>query len=128
MNGLASFRYAEDVRGFLSWWRDELSACVPERVKALSSGLGRTDIRLARDRVEIDRIEGEVGRTFTDNRPLEALDQEGWDQLGALLLASRTRLFLAGICRTTDTGLDATADGAILDYAKATKAVRVVEV
>ena len=94
MNGLASFRYAEDVRGFLSWWRDELSACVPERVKALSSHLGRTDIRLARDRVEIDRIEGEVGRTFTDNRPLEALDQEGWDQLGALLLASRRRLFL----------------------------------
>lgn len=94
MSRLSSFRYAEEFRRFLAWWRDELSACVPERVKALSSRLGRTDIRLARDRVEIDRIEGEIGRTFTDNRALEALDQEGWEQLGALLPGTRTRLFL----------------------------------
>lgn len=94
MNSLSAFRYVGDVRSFLTWWREELSACVPERVKALSSRLGQSEIRLGRDRVEIDRIEGEIGRTFTDDRALEAQDQEGWEQLGALLLGTRTRLFL----------------------------------
>lgn len=71
---------------FLSWWKDELSACIPiDLRRRLEQQSRRVTIRPARDCVEIDVVTGTDGRTLREEVPLDQLDDAGWAQLEELM-------------------------------------------
>lgn len=92
-----------DAMQFLSWWRDELSACIPDDLRRrVEQRSRRVTIRPARDCVEIDVVTGAEGRTLREDAPLDQLDDAGWAQLEGLMedAVSRIRLPERSVFRT----------------------------
>ena len=82
---------------FLSWWKEELTACIPAELRQrLEHRARRVTIRPARDHVELDIVMGAEGRTLREAVPLAGLDDAGWNDLEALLEDSVSRIRLSG--------------------------------
>jgi hypothetical protein len=82
---------------FLSWWKDELSACIPDDLRRrLEQRSRRITIRPARDHVEVDVVTGTEGLTLREEVPLDGLDDAGWTQIETLMEDSVSRIRLTG--------------------------------
>ncbi|WP_106640285.1 hypothetical protein [Allosphingosinicella vermicomposti] len=75
------------------WWVGELSAMIPERLKARFRPSRSSQIHLRTDAVEILVLEADGdGRRYGDARSLEMLDEAAWAEL--LLLIDGTKPFV----------------------------------
>ena len=79
------------------WWIAELRAMVPDDLAARvrRQPPAWSDIELTRDAITIERVRGGTGERLADERPIEALDEEGWAELAELVEGSRTRIILS---------------------------------
>lgn len=85
----------ERSRAFWAWWKSELEPLVPDSVRRLRKPVPRADLHISREEILIDReIEG-IGERHREERPLEALDSEGWGELADLIEGARARILLA---------------------------------
>lgn len=73
------------------WWTAELRGLLPARVQGKAP---RADIRLLRDRVEIERFAGGTGERLVEERPIEAFDNAQWAELAGLIADSRVWILL----------------------------------
>jgi hypothetical protein len=97
MSALSELRNSEAgvaVAEAWRWWTGELAAMAPERFRPDRGKRPSADIRLGRDAVEIEVVSDGVGQRYADPQPLEALDADGWTELGALIAGCRTRIVL----------------------------------
>lgn len=78
----------------MHWWLGELRSMLPARINAAPSR-ACCDILVCKSATIIDRIKGGIGERLVDDRPLEALDADGWGELAGLIEGGRTRLVLA---------------------------------
>jgi hypothetical protein len=86
-------KLGRDALTFLDWWKDVLISTLPFSARAWLTRNGRqVTIRLERASVELDVVEKDGGRTFRDDRPLDALSDDDWEQLVALVADSRCSL------------------------------------
>ena len=88
-------RLEAGARDFLSWWRDELVAALPDALRhRFAARTTRVTIRPGRSNVEIDLVTGADGRTLRENAPLYRMDETAWLQLEELMTDAGTRVRL----------------------------------
>jgi len=92
MSAFADLR--ESSARFLRWWSGELLAMVPESVVARRKPKPRSDIALTPDGITIDRVAQGIGERYAESRPIEALDEDGWAELGQVIDGTRPRIVL----------------------------------
>jgi len=76
------------------WWIDELRAAVPEHLKADGKTKATAELWLSRDAIRVDRIADGQGERFAEERSIETLDAEGWQELADLIEGTRARIIL----------------------------------
>ena len=89
------------LRSFWRWWTSELAAMLPPSLRIRRAAPVRTSIRILRDAVELDRIDGVTGVRHRDERPIESLDDLAWTELGEIITGTRSELLLIDDAWTT---------------------------
>ena len=83
------------LRQFWAWWRDELLACVPQRLRDLAvRHIPRALIRADAHGVDVLQITGTAQSHYQDDTMLRDLHSEGWDEVAGLIAERRARLVL----------------------------------
>lgn len=91
---IALTRSAEALHGFWSWWRDEMAAMLPAKMRGDPTERDRLDIFLSLDETVIETVESGEARRMLEPSILEELPQESWEQIEDLSLDRKPRLFL----------------------------------
>ena len=92
MNAVAAF--SDQAGQFLRWWGGELAALVPEAILARRKPKPRSDIKIGPEGITIDRVEQGLGERYGESRPIEALDEDAWAELGGVIAGTRPRIVL----------------------------------
>lgn len=94
VSGAGRSQLYEVLLEFWRWWRGELAALLPAPIRNWRPPRPLADVHLTQDTVTIERVVDGVGERHIDDRPLEALDGESWDELRTLVRGTRTRFIL----------------------------------
>lgn len=94
MKRLEQIEIGQVALNFWRWWSRELVELVPVNVRNRMGGAAHSIIRLEKNRVRIDRVIAGSGESFADERALEALDDEAWEELRTLTEQTRCTVLL----------------------------------
>lgn len=76
------------------WWIDELYGLIPARLRGGSNNKATSELWLSHDAIRVDRVVDGQGERFAEERPIESLDPEGWQELANLIEATHSKIVL----------------------------------
>lgn len=86
----------ENAQAFLVWWRDELLACVPQRLRAIwVNHIPRALIHADGHATDITMMSGKTHSQYSDETMLRDLGATAWDDVAVLIAERRTVIALA---------------------------------